>query len=435
MPDTQLLADSTPYPVRPSLKLALMQLTFLMLAVTLLVDSVNGFFLSGMGFDPKLSALFKLVLIGVALYQLGAESPKVLAWCFFTLLMFSIGPIFTLVDTLDVIGFIDDFTSGLKILTALLVFVYVCLMAEKYPDKVEQYGKLALKTGFLILLANIILGLLGFGFSSYGDAEQGDDDAVGIKGFFYAGNEVSGIFVVLYGLVLHFLWQKRKFIFLLFSLLTLVSGLLIATKAAMVAAVLLIFAIPLVNERNRLLNLTALKLKLIVPLVLLASILAVVLIPIFESTGLLNRFIWFYEKKGVIGIILSGRDEFIIAMMSIFERYANFADVVFGFSKTGLGLLTKNAMEIDPIDMYLWHGLFGLAFFLLNAIIFLHVSYQATRLPQSRWAPCVLIINILLIGVSFVAGHIFTSGMLAPLFGLVNGLAYLDLVKARNSHA
>ncbi len=400
-----------------------------MLGLSLLVDAVNGFFLSGMGFEPKLSAMFKLLLLGLILYQVGSISQKALAWSLTTFLLFLLGPIATFIDSPNITGFFDDFSSALKILTALLVFVYVCLMAEHYPEYVDKYGKLALNFAFVVLLANIVLGALGFGFSSYGNAEQGEESAIGVKGFFYAGNEVSGVFVILYGVFLHLLWQQKKWLYMLFAPVTLVSGLLIATKAAMMAAALLVFAIPLMNERKKLLHLTPLKLKLVAPLIIVGATLAVVLIPIFESTGLLNRFIWFYEKKGVIGIILSGRDEFIINMMRVFEYYASITDVIFGLSKTGLGQLTKNAMEIDPIDMYLWHGLVGLGFFLLNVTVFLRTSYLATRESNSLWGPCALIINITLIGISFVAGHIFTSGMLAPLFGLVNGLAYADLIR------
>jgi hypothetical protein len=417
-----------------SLKLALCQITFLMLGLTLLVDSVNGFFLSGMGIDPKLSAMFKLVLLMLVLVQVGAESTKTLCYSLLTLLLFLIGPIVTLTETLDATGFIDDFTSALKILTALLVFVYCCHIADKWPDLMEKYGKWALRFGFYILVANLILGVLGFGFSSYGGTEEGDDDQVGVKGFFYAGNEVSGIFVVLFGVVLHRLWQNNKKLYFAFAPLAMACGLLVATKAAMLAGALMVFAIPLFNERQKLLNLTFLKLKMTLPVIAVGGILAIILIPIFEATGMLDRFTWFYQNKGLLGILLSGRDEFVINMMQVFERHAGLLDYIFGLSKTGLGTLTKNAMEIDPIDMYLWHGLPGLLFFIVNIIVFLRVSYIATRIPNSSWAPCVLVINIILIGVSFIAGHVFTSGMLAPIYGLVNAMAYLDIVKNRHAH-
>lgn len=416
-----------------SAKLAFFQITMLMIGVSLLVDSVNGFFLSGMGIDPKLSAAFKMLLLLLVLYQIGATSQKVLAFVFSGLLCLLIGPIITFTKTVDPIGFIDDFTSCLKIVTAFIIFIYVALMAEKWPEKLKKYGLWCLNFSFFILILNLILGALGYGFSSYGsgDLESDDKDEVGVKGFFYAGNEVSGIFIILFAWMLHMAWQKSKALYILVSFLAMGCGLLIATKAAMIASIILIFSIPLLNERNRLLNLTWLKVKTIVPIIVVGTVLAIVLVPIFESTGLLGRFMWFYEKKGVIGLILSGRDEFIITASEVFMDYAKWTDILFGFSKTGLGLITKNAMEIDPIDMYFWHGLAGLMLFLFCCTVFLRVSYLACISSKSVWGPAVFVINLSLIAVSFIAGHIFTSGMLAPLLGLVNGLAYLDYINIK----
>jgi len=416
-------------------KLAFFQLTFLMIGLSLLVDALNGFFLLGLGIDPKLSASFKLLLLVFVLYQIGAYSPKILALILTFLMVMLIGPIVTFLKTVSLAGFVDDFVSGLKVYTAFLIFIYIALVSQRWPNLVLKYGKRCLQFAFLVLVANIVLGVLGFGFSSY-DYGGSDPDAsseIGIKGFFYAGNEVSGIFIVLFSSALHLLWQEHKKLYFFFAPLVLLTGILIATKAAMLSAALLIFIIPIFNERNRLLNLTWLKVKMILPLIIVAVILAFILVPIFESTGLWGRFIWFYEKKGLIGIILSGRDDFIFAAMDAFMHHANLIDILFGFSKTGLGQITKNAMEIDPIDMYFWYGVSGIILFMAYLGVFLRVSYLATVKGNSLWGPCVLIINIALFSVSLIAGHIITSGMLAPLFGLVNGLAYADLISRNKS--
>lgn len=428
---SQTLA-SKPLRIIYDAKLALFQITMLMIGLSLLIDSVNGFFLSGMGIDPKLSAVFKLLLLLLVLFQIGTNSQKTLALIFSGLLLLLVGPIITFTHTADAVGFIDDLTSCLKLLTSFVIFLYLALIAKKWPEKLQKYGVWCLNFSFLILVGNLLLGILGYGFSSYGSGVEAEEkDEVGIKGFFYAGNEVSGLFIILFAWVLHNSWQKSKLQYVFVSFLAMGCGLLIATKAAMLASVILIFTIPLLNERNRLLNITWLKIKTLIPIVIVSIVLAIILIPIFESTGLLGRFMWFYEKKGIIGIILSGRDEFIVTASNAFMQSAQWTDIFFGFSKTGLGLIAKNAMEIDPIDMYLWHGIAGLMLFLLCSTIFLRVSYLACISAKSFWGPAVLIINVSLIAVSFIAGHIFTSGMLAPLFGLVNGLAYLDYINAK----
>ncbi|WP_286233210.1 O-antigen ligase family protein [Thalassotalea sediminis] len=406
-------------------KLALFQFTMLMIGSALLVDAVNGFIMVGIGIDIKLSALFKLLLIAIVMFQIGSYSKRALGYLLLLFGIMLIGPLITFLNTTDIVGFFDDLTSGLKIISVLVIIVYLQFIAQKWPDLLLKYGKACLKFSFFVLMINIFLGVLGFGYSSYG-GNDGGDDSVGIKGFFYAGNELSGIYIVLFGTMLHYAWQKSKATYFIISGVAIISGVLIATKAAMLAGMLLVFIIPILNERNRMFNLTWLKVKLLVPFLIVVAVLAITIIPILESTGLLGRFIWFYEKNGVLGILLSGRDKFLAETMSLYFNYANWADVVFGFSKTGLGLFTKNAMEIDPIDMYFWHGLVGLLLFVIYCIVMLSIGFRTARLKVGHIGPAVLIINLSLIMVSMIAGHIFTSGMLAPLLALVNGMALCD---------
>ena len=398
-----------------------------MIGFSLFIDAINGFFLSGLGLDPKLSAGFKLLLLALILFQIGTYSNRVLALILFFMLLLLVGPAITMISTANASGFIDDFISCLKIYSAFIIFIYVSLICYKWPGLVQKYGKWCLQFSFLVLFINIILGVLGFGFSSYGNLGSGGSSTIGVKGFFYAGNELSGVYIILFGSMLHLLWQRRKLAYLLFAPFVISAGILMATKAAMLAGALLIFTIPLFNERNKLLNMTWLKVKMILPVIILIIILLFILVPIFEATGLWNRFLWFYEKKGAIGIILSGRDEFIYKALDVYMYYANLSDILFGFSKTGLSEFTKGSMEIDPIDMYFWHGLFGLFLFVSYIVIFFRVSFIATKIPNSQWGPCVFVINIILFSVSIIAGHVLTSGMLAPLWGLLNGMAFADI--------
>jgi hypothetical protein len=322
--------------------LAFIQLTFLMMGLSLFIDAINGFFLSGLGIDTKLSAIYKLVLLCIILFQIGAFSQKTLACILMGILILMMGPTVTLTSTLDVSGFFLDFTTVLKITTAFIVFLYCVQVCKKSPELVEKYGKWCCQFSFVILAVNLALGVMGFGFSSYGGETTDESTNIGIKGFFYAGNEVSGIFILLFGTTLHLLWQKHRTMYFFFVPLVFIAGLLIATKAAMLAAALLVFAIPLFNERNRLLNVTWLKVKMILPVVIVTIVLLFILVPVFQSTGLWERFVWFYQKKGVIGIILSGRDEFIIAALVVFQQFADLSQILLGFGRSGLGMFTKD---------------------------------------------------------------------------------------------
>jgi hypothetical protein len=422
----------TVYPQPSGAKFAFFQLTFLMIACSLIVDSVNGFFLSGLGIDPRLSASYKLLLLVIVLAQIGAHSVRTLASLLACILVLLIGPVFSLIKTLDAGAFISDFITVLKVTTAFIIFVYCVLVCRYWPALVQKYGKWCCQISFAVLSLNLILGVLGFGFSSYGNADSESSNQIGVKGFFYAGNEVSGLFILFFGIALHLIWQKSKVTYFAFAPLVFIAGLLVATKSAMLSAAVLVFAIPLFNERNRLLNLTWLKVKMMLPIILMGIILVFLLVPVLEATGLWERFVWFYQNKGVIGIIMSGRDEFVLNAMVVYQQFASLPEILFGFGRGGLGLITKDSMEIDPIDMYFWFGIAGALLFVLIFLVFIRVSYLATKVKDSLWGSNVLVINIVLFGVSIIAGHILTSGMLAPFIGLLNGMAYADLCRSNS---
>lgn len=418
--------------VAKNAQLAWCQLTFILIALALFVDSVNGFFLSGLGIDPKLSAAYKLCLIMLILFQVGTYSTRVLAGIFSALLLLAIGPIISFAKTYSVSGFVDDFIAILKFLTPLIVFIYCVLVSAKRLELVLSYGSKALYVGFVVLLGNLILGIMGFGFSSYGSADNDDDGGtIGVKGFFFAGNEVSGVFIMLFGVVLHKLWQRGFWYYVAFIPVVLVCGLMVATKSTMLAAMLLIFSIPIVNERHRLFNLTWLKLKIMLPIISAVVLLALFIVPILETSGIWSRLVWFYQTKGIVGIILSGRDVFWDNISHAFFNQPHWYHTITGLGRNGLGLIARKIVEIDPADVYFWFGIGGLMLFFTIIVTFLRVSFLAMREPNSQWGPLVFVVNITLISVSFIAGHIFTSGMLGPLIGLLNGLAYADLIKCR----
>ena len=66
-------------------------------------------------------------------------------------------------------------------------------------------------------------------------------------------------------------------------------------------------------------------------------------------------------------------------------------------------------------------------------VVFLRISYLATLKKNSTLGPAILLINILLVAVSLIAGHVFTSGMLGPFIGLINGMAYADYIQNKGS--
>ncbi len=407
---------------------AVFQFVFLMVGCSLAVDTLTGFLVSGLGIDLKLSAIYKFGMLVIVLFSLACYSRKKASLVFILLLTLLVGPLVNLAKNLDVNGFILDLTHAFKILLPFIIFLYCTEIAKRWPEKIYQFGHYVFLFSYFVLLFNLIAGVMGYGFSSYG-SEEGES-AIGVKGFFFAGNEVSGLFLILFSYALNRAWgAKRKVYYIILAPITVISGVLIATKAAMIAGFLLIFIIPIVNERQVLFQLTRLKIFIFAPIAIITSIFAVYLLPILQTTGLWSRFVWFYETKGVMGIILSGRNDFATAATESFYASVGMFDYIWGIGVSGLAKVERSTVEIEPIDLYFWFGIPGIAYLTLLFGTFIYFSYRATLSRYSTWAPFALAANVMLTGLSIIAGHTLTSGMLGPFLGVLNGLVYLDYVR------
>ena len=121
------------------------------------------------------------------LFQIGAYSLRALGGLLSIILVMLIGPAISLSNTLDVSAFIGDFIVLLKTVTALILFIYCVLICRYWPEKLQKYGKWCCQVSFAVLSLNLVLGVMGFGFSSYGSTTSDDSSGIGVKGFFLCG--------------------------------------------------------------------------------------------------------------------------------------------------------------------------------------------------------------------------------------------------------
>ena len=81
----------------------------------------------------------------------------------------------------------------LKLILNIVYFIYFTEVIKRHSRSYsDYYYNRILKINSLVFIVNIIIGLLGYGYYTYPFAK------IGIKGFFYAGNEVSVLFYCLY---------------------------------------------------------------------------------------------------------------------------------------------------------------------------------------------------------------------------------------------
>lgn len=396
-----------------------------MLSSYLLADIVSGFFVIQVGIDIKFSLLYKMMLFVLLLAMVARYQFTVFVALLMLMCLLLAGPVVELFR-LPIIPFlIADFANVVKILMPIIVFVYLTTLYQVAPIFTEKWIKLALWFNWGILIANLGVGLLGFGRSSY---TLSDDKTVGSNGYIYAANELGATLIVLFGFSLHTTWNNFRKYYILMALLTLFCGVLVATKTAMVAAFLLVFLVPIFNERKVLFQVTWLKIKLLVPAYIFLSVIVIFIVDFLEGLGLYDKMVWVLSQKGVLGIIWSGREVFSEDLLSVYFNYSNLFQQLFGQGQGGVAahVGTKYGAEVDAVDALVWFGLFGLVICLFMPLYFIRRSAKTFLNENSLYAPCVLLVNILLLFLSQLSGHVWMSGTLGISLGLLNALLLLE---------
>tara|TARA_B110000003_G_scaffold177264_1_gene176702 strand:+ start:9798 stop:11063 length:1266 start_codon:yes stop_codon:yes gene_type:complete len=396
---------------------------FLQLSLYLAVDSLNGFMMLGLGVDASLSALYKSVLLTILLMYLSVFLPRRLLFLLTAICVLSLGEIVSifLLDTDgNKISFL--FQHILKVLTPLILLFFLIDRSKK--DRLFFTRILTvIQINGLVFLCNMLAGVFGFGFSTYG---QGGENTIGSKGYFYAGNEISALLVVFCAFYLARAYLNNKFYYILLSILSIGIGLLVSTKTSMLAVVLLVFLVPVLYEGRRLFLLNNIPSIVFVLTLLIISVQAFVIFEAFMNAPVYSRFLFFFEQHGLAGLLLSGRDTFLTELWLLFFQKDLFLGFLFGHGVSYYAEFAKYSVEMDFFDMFFWHGLLGI-FILL--IVFVHLSYKSwVNFSDNAYpfARVILVTNMMLLAISNFSGHIFTSGMLAFIWPCFVMLAYYD---------
>lgn len=363
---------------------------FMMCYCILFVDSINGFFLNR-GITFPISVIYKFVLLSLVSCRLLCFKSK-LIW-FYLFYFSALGFLNILYD----LGTFSQTSSFFFRFVMILIFYeYLFRMHKVY--NITPYVYKVIQCNFLVCILNIFLGLLGFGETAY-------EEGAGFKGFFYAANEVSGIMLTLFPIVLFVYgkkWINGKKKYILFAITLFVSAVLLGTKTAIIGVFLIICYVS--KRLSYRLHKYAKILLFPIGIILLYFICYY-----FVTYSLVyERFIFFYAQNGWMAL-LSGRDSFFLDSMKV---YGNSSCMLQLF---GLGVPEKT-IEIDFFDFLYILGSFGTSLLLL----FWLKLFWVLRKNRSDIASVVCFSNWLLIIVSFFGGHIFSSAMCGVFIAFMN---------------
>lgn len=400
---------------------------WLLMIGSVFIDSVSGFFVQQMGVDLRISQLTKMMLIlFYFIYVLKNDRFYFFMLTSFVLLLF-INPIMMVFSNKEMNAVMFDMPLALKVLLLVVASAFSFIFATKEPLRFEKNTKLTLYFGFIIVCLNVLLGYLGIGFYTYPTTE------FGFKGFFQAGNELSALYVLLSSFILFDAWRSRKKMHYLFvALFILFIGVSIGTKSAIIFGFMAIFLVPIVISLPSW-NLT--KIICYCMLVTFVIILVLILVYILLSSAisesvLYGRLNFIFHKYGVVGLILSGRDLFLIEFFSGIKDSQGYMPLIFGFG-SGEGGVQNKMLEMDFFDVLMYWGM-PIALLCLSIAV-CSIIFPLFLIKKRPYAPLVLIVNLVLFFQSVVAGHVWTSGMLATTWALVNGLLVINFNLQRDA--
>ena len=395
----------------------------------LLVDCINGALLQLFGSSLGVSQFYKLtLLLLMALSSLLYQSRWVLGLLLVLILML-IGPALHW-PHLSLRWVWADLLLVVKTLSPLLALLYLSALAQREPRQAQRLLKQTLVISTLVLLLNALAGVVGLGFSAYQPLDGVAQSFLGIKGFFYSTNELSAVLLVLSCALLCISWPRHKAAYLLCSITAMLLALSLLTKTGIVGVLLLVLLVPLLLQPQVFWQRQKKWLLLLASFVLLLSVLLIANAELLLSwLGIWDKLSFVYQQRGISGILLSSRDYYAGRIWQISNEHYSDWQRILGVGQGGVALyLKKYFAELDWFDLLMFYGLAGVTVFVMTFAVFFRLSWQQRRLGSGR---VLLLLNMLLLLVSALAGHILSSGMLWLPWALCNVLLAHYAVKTK----
>lgn len=361
-------------------------------SVILLIDWCNGV-LFHYGINMPISILMKVTLIILA-FPLVLGKPKNIL--LFTTIFLYIGIVCMQKVIVGNALIFESLTLLIRVLYTIVMYIFFKNQILKNAIYTINRVKNIIFINWLIVVAAIFLGAIGYGEYSYATA------FIGTKGYFIAGNELSGTFFILTSMVMYFSKSKTNLFFIIVT--SILVSVLIASKVSLLST---IFAVLFVIK-CKLIKLNALVKYLIFSIALIAS--SFTLYTVLAESDILTRWLFFYEKDGLGYLLFSGRLEFISNPLTDFKTFG-LLDFIFGNPSI-------STVEMDFIDILMHFGVLGVLLF--YSMIF-YVVLKVFR-SNSSFRTITLFIDVLLLIISSLAGHIIFSGLAGLFIALVNSL-------------
>lgn len=278
----------------------------------------------------------------------------------------------------------------------------------------------------LILAANLIIGLAGYGYSQYGRNSDFEADKIGAVGYIYSGNEMSFLMLICQIMVCsHLFFNKKYRLYYIWSISFIFLSAIKATKVSILGSLILTIIFPFIESFQQHTKINKGKSGSIIILIITVALVILSLPHLFDlinKIGLLDRFIYFFNERGLLFLILSGREEY--SKVFIYDLLPRFSalELLVGIGpdqlENEMGFLT----ETDALDVLGSFGIAGIFFFFgLYVRLLIKLMPRLVNRKHSFNDRTCLILILFLILTSLTAGHVVYSGLAAPYIALALG--------------
>ncbi len=377
----------------------------LLMSLLLTIDMVTGFYLEK-GIHLPISQTAKFILSALLLMRITmSKLTRNIAVMFLFFLAYTV--FLTLYFLLFAPQAIQTLILYSKFLITVFVYIYYYTLFQTQPQKTLQQIHTIITINTVVMIINIMgTVLLNIGTQMYTGT-----GGFGGKGFFYAGNEISALWIILFAYCMFHIFREKKRHKYIITGILLLTSLSMGTKTVIAGCIL--FSIVFLP---RLINVNLLKKFNRLFLVSLVSVLLLVVVFYFiKNSGMLDRAMWFYDRYGWTSL-LSNRDIYVA------EKIAWFSASPLLMKCLGLGRFLT--VEMDFFDTLLNFGYIGVLVvytFYIKIWLTSRTHAKSGVFPFAKWSKYTL---LLILAISFFTGHTIFSAMAGPFIGIAAALIF-----------
>ena len=268
------------------------------------IDMINGYLLREVGANPIISIaqLYKIIILGLLFFRINSTE-KIIFISFFGLLLLPTA--FQVVKSSNVKLLFIDSVMVIKWLGSVLAFFYFRIIFIHKSHLLKWVYRWMLFS-FLILVLNIFLRLFGLGFPMYSMATL----EIGSKGYFFAGNEVSAVLLILSSFLMYwYQFYNKKFLFIIIGALAILTGLYLTSKTAILGTFFTFFYFLIFNPNRKKISIRKI-FSFLFSVFILLPIGFYFIVKYLKTSDVMERFSFFWNELDIYTFILSNRNTY-----------------------------------------------------------------------------------------------------------------------------